>query len=175
MERELTSEELVRAIGEADRRLSAQAARAVNVSLTLRNWMIGCYIAEFELHGADRAAYGDRLLTDLARELKRRQVSNAGRRQLYQYLASFRTYPQNVRALSAQSRDLLPPALRLALPARAPEEGGNREVSGGRDGEGSRRSRRAGVTDRSLAGPDDSGLPSPNIWYPRDECSAGAP
>jgi predicted nuclease of restriction endonuclease-like (RecB) superfamily len=120
VERELTFEELVRAIGEADRRLSAQAAKAVNVSLTLRNWMIGCYIAEFELHGADRAAYGDRLLSDLARELKRRQVSNTGRRQLYQYLAFFRTYPQIVRALSAQSRDLLPDAQRLAEKVRTP-------------------------------------------------------
>jgi hypothetical protein len=27
--------------------------------LTLRNWLIGYYIAEYELQGSDRADYGD--------------------------------------------------------------------------------------------------------------------
>ena len=31
--------------------LAAQAGRAVNLSLTLRNWLIGTYIAEYELSG----------------------------------------------------------------------------------------------------------------------------
>jgi hypothetical protein len=35
--------------------LAAQANRAVNISLTLRNWLIGCYIAEYEQNGEDRA------------------------------------------------------------------------------------------------------------------------
>ena len=45
------------------------ASRAVNVSLTLRNWLIGCYIAEYELRGKDHAAYGEKLLDSLAIEL----------------------------------------------------------------------------------------------------------
>ncbi|WP_083762325.1 DUF1016 N-terminal domain-containing protein [Chlorobaculum parvum] len=45
--------------------LAAHACRAVNVSLTLRNWLIGCHIAEYELNGADRATYGDRVLKEL--------------------------------------------------------------------------------------------------------------
>ena len=36
-------------------------SRAVNISLTLRNWLIGCYIAEYELNGEDRAAYGEKV------------------------------------------------------------------------------------------------------------------
>lgn len=32
------------------------------MSLTLRNWAIGCYIREYEQNGADRAKYGARLL-----------------------------------------------------------------------------------------------------------------
>ncbi len=39
------------------------------MSLTLRNWMIGLYIAEFELRGADRANYGDQLFSALAKQL----------------------------------------------------------------------------------------------------------
>ena len=38
--------------------LQAQAAHAVNLSLTARNWLVGYYIVEFEQHGADRAKYG---------------------------------------------------------------------------------------------------------------------
>jgi hypothetical protein len=41
--------------GSSTSHLSAQAGRAVNISLTMRNWMIGLYIAEYKLRGADRA------------------------------------------------------------------------------------------------------------------------
>ena len=40
--------------------------KAVNQSLTVRNWLIGLYIVEFEQRGEDRAKYGERLLTDLS-------------------------------------------------------------------------------------------------------------
>ena len=35
--------------------LQAQAAHAVNLSLTARNWLVGYYIVEFEQHGEDRS------------------------------------------------------------------------------------------------------------------------
>ncbi|MFZ3018354.1 MAG: PDDEXK nuclease domain-containing protein [Gallionella sp.] len=116
---------LVAAIRQADAALAEQASRAVNVSLTLRNWFIGYYIAEFELQGADRASYGDKLLVELSRVLRDQSVSNSGRRQLYGYLAFYRAYPQIVRtasALSAQvvSRPLLEEKVR-ALSAQFPE------------------------------------------------------
>ena len=57
----MSFDELVAAIGQAHATLAAQATKAVNISLTLRNWFIGLYIAEYELRGADRAAYGERL------------------------------------------------------------------------------------------------------------------
>ena len=41
------------------------AVRAVNQMATLRNWLIGCYIVEYEQKGSDRAKYGDRLLKRL--------------------------------------------------------------------------------------------------------------
>ena len=45
------------------------ATKAVNMALTLRNWLIGYRIAEFEQQGNDRAAYGQRLLPALAERL----------------------------------------------------------------------------------------------------------
>ena len=102
----LSFEQLVSAIGQVHAELAAQASRAVNTSLTLRNWLIGCYIAEYELNGSDRAVYGDKVLSALAGRLH--DVSNCNRRQLYDYLRFYRTYPQIVQTLSAQLRQLLP-------------------------------------------------------------------
>ncbi len=42
------------------------ASRAINRSLTLRNWLVGYYIVEFEQNGEDRAKYGEQLLEHLA-------------------------------------------------------------------------------------------------------------
>lgn len=99
---------LVESIRQADTALAEQASRAVNISLTLRNWFIGYYIAEFELQGADRANYGDKLLTELAKALRAQAVSNSGRRQLYGYLAFYRAYPQIVRTAFALSAQVVP-------------------------------------------------------------------
>lgn len=41
------------------------AIRAINQMATLRNWLIGCYIVEYEQKGSDRAKYGERLLKRL--------------------------------------------------------------------------------------------------------------
>jgi len=97
---------------------TAVAKRAVNTSLTLRNWIIGRYLAEYELRGADRAEYGDRLFTALSDRLLDLNISNTGRRQLYQYLAFYRAYPQIVRSLPAPFVQLLPA---MWEPAKSPD------------------------------------------------------
>lgn len=50
-------------------------ARAVNQTLTLRNWLIGAYIIEYEQNGIDRAAYGTQLIKTFAKDLKKRGVT----------------------------------------------------------------------------------------------------
>ena len=62
--------ELLSTIQFVDERLASHASRAVNISLTVRNWLIGYYIVEFEQSGKDRAEYGDKLIPTLATELK---------------------------------------------------------------------------------------------------------
>ena len=63
--------------------------------------------AEFELNGADRAAYGDKLLDRLADRLTELGVRTCDKRRLYQYLRFYNTYPGIVRSLTAQSQTLL--------------------------------------------------------------------
>lgn len=93
---------LARSIQTAHEELARQASKAVNVSLTVRNWLIGHYIAEFEMNGADRASYGDKLLDRLAERLTDLGVSTCDKRRLYQYLRFYNTYPEIVRTLTAQ-------------------------------------------------------------------------
>ncbi len=85
---------LVEAVRQVHERSAAAAARAVNVSLTLRNWLIGCYLVEYQQHGADRAQYGERLMDRLAAELCRQGVPASDRQRLYAYVAFYRVYPQ---------------------------------------------------------------------------------
>ena len=85
---------LVEAVRQVHARSAAAAARAVNVSLTLRNWLIGCYIVEYQQNGADRAQYGECLVDRLAAELYRQGVPASDRQRLYAYVAFYRVYPQ---------------------------------------------------------------------------------
>ncbi len=104
----ISFEFIVSSIVDADKELSLQATRAVNVSLTLRNWLIGFYIAEFELRGENRAAYGEKLLSALSERLISLKMSNVGHRQLYNYRSLYRTYPQIIQTVFLQMRHLLP-------------------------------------------------------------------
>ena len=84
-------ESLVGHINQVQDVLQVQAAHAVNLSLTARNWLVGYYIVEYEQHGEDRAKYGDKLLKNLARRLNRRGL---GERRLYEYRLTYQVYPQ---------------------------------------------------------------------------------
>ena len=66
---------LVEQIQKTHQTLQAQSTKAVNVGLTIRNWLIGLYIVEFEQNGEDRAKYGDNLLTNLSKRLEIRGLS----------------------------------------------------------------------------------------------------
>ena len=58
-------EELSQYVVETHRHAQGGAIKAINQMATLRNWLIGCYIVEYEQNGSDRAKYGDRLLKRL--------------------------------------------------------------------------------------------------------------
>lgn len=51
------------------------AVKAVNRFATIRNYVIGFYIVEYEQHGQDRAKYGDRLLKRLAEKVNKRGIN----------------------------------------------------------------------------------------------------
>ena len=84
-------EALVKHISTIQNTLQAQAAHAVNLTLTSRNWLMGCYIVEFEQNGEDRAAYGEQLLKRLEQRLKTKGLNE---RRFREFRRLYLVYPQ---------------------------------------------------------------------------------
>lgn len=112
-----TFELLVSTIRQVHDELAAQASRAVNASLTLRNWMIGFHVEEYERRGVDRAEYGDKLMDRLADSLSQQGVSRCDRREIYRYRQFYLTYPQIVEAVTPQLQPLVSPSLLAGINA----------------------------------------------------------
>ena len=66
---------LVNQIQNVDGSLKLEANRSVNRMLTIRNWLIGYYIVEYEQKGEDKAKYGDKLLDILSVSLNIKGLS----------------------------------------------------------------------------------------------------
>jgi len=100
---------LVAAIRRTHEYMAAQAGKAVNISLTLRNWLIGCYIREYEQNGADRAMYGENLLSSLSQKLTAAGVIGCASRSLRLYRQFYLSYPEIWQTVSAKSQSGLLP------------------------------------------------------------------
>lgn len=85
---------LVNTIQQTHTAMQQAAFKAVNRHLTMRNWMIGCLIIEFEQKGEDRARYGAKLLTTLAVKLSEKNISNTSERELRRYRKFYQVYPR---------------------------------------------------------------------------------
>jgi len=113
-------EKLVGTIRQVHEEMVAQAGRAVNISLTLRNWLIGFYIAEYEQNGADRAEYGTRLLENLSAQLTDGGMDGVASRSLRQYRQFYSIYPDIWQTPSAKILErLIPASIRQTLPAKS--------------------------------------------------------
>jgi len=87
-------ESLVDSIVQIHHQAQDFATKAVNVGLTLRNWLIGHRIVEFEQNGKDRAAHGERLLPELAKRLASAGLKRVDMRELRRFRLLYTTYPQ---------------------------------------------------------------------------------
>jgi predicted nuclease of restriction endonuclease-like (RecB) superfamily len=83
---------LLNLIQETHLHFHQQAVKAVSVSLTIRNWLIGFYIVEFEQKGEDRAAYGSKLLSKLAESSK--HIKGIDERSFRNFRLFYKQYPQ---------------------------------------------------------------------------------
>jgi predicted nuclease of restriction endonuclease-like (RecB) superfamily len=98
-------EQLINSIESTHVQLSTQAVKQVNNLQTIRNWLIGCYIVEFEQNGEDRAAYGKNPIPPLAQRLKKMGMIGMGQRNLYLFKEFYITYPQILQTVSAKFKN----------------------------------------------------------------------
>lgn len=96
---------LVSAIQQLHQQLQQSAVNAVNQMLTIRNWLIGYYIVEFEQNGKDRAKYGKSLLKSIAGKLS--DIKGMDERSLRRYRQFYLFYPQ----IASTIRATVPPKL----------------------------------------------------------------
>ena len=91
----------------------SEAVKAINKNLTLRNWLIGYYIVEYEQGGEDRAAYGIRLLASLAGKIAIKGISETSLKLCRQF---YTVYPQVGPYIATNlSSDRLPFSIRQSL------------------------------------------------------------
>ena len=97
-------DDLILDIHKTNQFFTQQVVKQVNTMLTLRNWLIGFHLAEYEQLGADRAIYGTKLYKTLARKLKENRIDGLSRSNLHLYAQFYKGYPQIVQTLSGQLR-----------------------------------------------------------------------
>lgn len=100
--------DLIKNIVNVHNQLQSHAAKSVNVALTIKNWLIGFYIREFELKGSDRATYGDRLFEKLSERLQSKGMQRVEARELRRYRQFYVVYPQIRETVSPKLAEKLP-------------------------------------------------------------------
>ncbi len=89
---------LLSQISQLDIQLTTQAAKSIDRLLTIRNWLIGGYLFEYEQNGSDRANYGSKLEQTIAETLDRKGLSE---RNLKLFKQFYVVYPQIMQTVSA--------------------------------------------------------------------------
>ena len=85
---------LLEQMNQANSVMQSRAVLMVNQSHTLRNWLYGFYIIEYEQNGNDYAEYGSRLLYRLADELKKKGIKGISYTNLTLFRKFYLYYPQ---------------------------------------------------------------------------------
>ncbi|RTL59980.1 MAG: DUF1016 domain-containing protein [Sphingobacteriales bacterium] len=93
-------DQLATIIKKANQYFLNKVQKQVNTALTLRNWLVGSYIVEYEQKGADRAVYGSGTLNTLAQRLKKDGLKGMAETNLKLYRQFYLTYPQIRQALT---------------------------------------------------------------------------
>lgn len=98
---------LIELINITQRTLKKNALTAVNVSLTLRNWLIGYHIVRYEQKGEDRAKYGNRLMQELADRLKTKNMKGMSFTNLNIFRQFYLAYPEIGRIINEKHSKLI--------------------------------------------------------------------
>lgn len=104
----LNFNELASSIKSINSAFQVRAKQSINSILTIRNWVLGFMIQEYELGGQDRAQYGGELLKKLEKRLEKDGLESVSYRSLKLYKQFYQQYPSIGQTVSAQLRSALP-------------------------------------------------------------------
>lgn len=110
---DMNFESLLVTIEQTHAKLSNKAYSQINYYNTLRNWLIGYFIVEFEQHGEDRAIYGNSVLKNLAGKLI--HIKGMSMTNLKLFRLFYQIYPEIGQTLSDQFDQLGLPSIGQTL------------------------------------------------------------
>lgn len=127
--------ELVKNIEQISTVFKQSANTSINIHVTVRNWLTGLYIVEFEQNGENRAEYGAKLLKNLADRLKTNGLSLTNLKLFRQF---YITYPQiatiftskHFPAISQTMSDQLEFSIIEKLPQRISQTASDQSIEG---------------------------------------------
>lgn len=85
----LNFSKLVHELTSIDRYFREATASAINKNHTIRNWLMGAYIVEFEQNGQERAQYAANLINKIAVEINQPGLSARNLRQFRQFYLAY--------------------------------------------------------------------------------------
>lgn len=88
--------------------------KTINQYFTIRNWLVGYYIVEYEQNSEDRAAYGEKIIPTLAKKISQQSIKGFSKTNLLLFRQFYKTYPQFETYIREQV--LLLPQLKGILP-----------------------------------------------------------
>ncbi len=89
-------DKLITSLRDLDGSLKGQVSRTANVGLTVRNWLVGAYIVEFEQNGEERAEYGKNLIREVAKALGVRGLNPTNLELCRRLFVEYREIPQTL-------------------------------------------------------------------------------
>ena len=107
---------LIKIIHDVHVKLRQRAFQQVDLTLTVRNWLIGQHIYEFEQNGSDRAKYGKKLITVMSAELKKLNVKGTSDTNLKLFRQFYMVYPHLLK--QPQMSNFLPVSISQTLSDR---------------------------------------------------------
>lgn len=82
---------LITQLNDLDASLKKHVSHSANVGLTIRNWLVGAYLIEYEQNGEDRAEYGEKIVELVAKKIVIKGLSKDG---LWRCKQFYNTYLQ---------------------------------------------------------------------------------
>lgn len=91
---------LISTVDTVHQTFQTKAMQSVSVNLTLRNFVIGYYVVEYEQNGEDRATYGSKLIENMAQKLS--HIKGMSKSNLKSFRQFYLMYPQIGQTVSGE-------------------------------------------------------------------------